>query len=164
MSTRELDSWIGTHTQTHRVIVYICSPTNSMTTCRPASVLFLIYGYNYIAQVYLSCAVTPNLVEHLGITILFFTLFCDFWFRILNYFATWILLRFCLHMTHRGIFYLGPLPQCCRSVFFVSPGSADPVENRIRLLSTQTDPWKSTFLDIWYFSKYSFFILKCKCV
>ena len=43
-STRELDSWIGTHTHTHRVIVYICLLTNSMTTCRPASVLLLIYG------------------------------------------------------------------------------------------------------------------------
>ena len=31
---------------THRVIVYICSPTNSMTTCRPASVLILIYDPN----------------------------------------------------------------------------------------------------------------------
>ena len=43
--TRELDSWIGTHTHIHRVIVYICSPTNSMTTWRPASVLLLIYGF-----------------------------------------------------------------------------------------------------------------------
>ena len=41
----ELDSWIGTHTHTHRVIVYICLPTNSMTTCRPASVLLFIYGF-----------------------------------------------------------------------------------------------------------------------
>ena len=24
-----------THTHTHSVIVYICLPTNSMTTCRP---------------------------------------------------------------------------------------------------------------------------------
>ena len=35
---------LGTHTHTHRVIVYICFPTNSMTICRPASVLLLIYG------------------------------------------------------------------------------------------------------------------------
>ena len=36
---------LRTHTpHSHRVIVYICSPTNSMTTCRPASVLLLIYG------------------------------------------------------------------------------------------------------------------------
>ena len=48
-STRELDSWIGTHT--HRVIVYLGSPTNSMTTYRPASVLLLIcdvHGINTI--------------------------------------------------------------------------------------------------------------------
>ena len=32
------------HTHTHGVIVYICSPTNSMTTCRPA--LILIYDYH----------------------------------------------------------------------------------------------------------------------
>ena len=40
--TRELNSWIDTHA--HRVIVYICSPTNSMTTCYPASALVLIYA------------------------------------------------------------------------------------------------------------------------
>ena len=35
------------NTHTHRVIVYICLlvPTNSMTKCRPASVLILIYDY-----------------------------------------------------------------------------------------------------------------------
>ena len=31
------------HTHKHRVIVYICSPVNSMTTRRPVSVLLLIY-------------------------------------------------------------------------------------------------------------------------
>ena len=36
-------AYINTHT--FRVIVYICVPTNSMTTCSPASVLLLIYGY-----------------------------------------------------------------------------------------------------------------------
>ena len=41
---RELDARIGTHTHTHRVIVYICFPINSMTTCRPVSVLLFIYG------------------------------------------------------------------------------------------------------------------------
>ena len=40
------NSWIGTHTHTHSVIVYICSPTNSMTTCRPSSVLLLIYAFS----------------------------------------------------------------------------------------------------------------------
>ena len=34
-----------THTHTHRVIVYICYPTNSMTTCKPASVLLFIYEF-----------------------------------------------------------------------------------------------------------------------
>ena len=37
-------AYINTHTETHRVIVYIFSPT-VMTTCRPASALLLIYGY-----------------------------------------------------------------------------------------------------------------------
>ena len=38
-------AYINTHT--HRVIVYACSPTNSMTTCRPASVLLLIHDASY---------------------------------------------------------------------------------------------------------------------
>ena len=43
MSMRKLDSWICTHTRAHRVIVYICLQHSLMTTCRPASVLILIY-------------------------------------------------------------------------------------------------------------------------
>ena len=35
-------AYIKAHT--HRVIVYMCFPTNLMTTCRPSSVLILIYG------------------------------------------------------------------------------------------------------------------------
>ena len=32
-----------TNTHTHRVIVYTCLPLNSMTTCRPAFLLILIF-------------------------------------------------------------------------------------------------------------------------
>ena len=53
-STRELDSWIGTRTHTHMVIGYICSPNNSMKTCRPASVLLLIYVHmSVLAHIFL---------------------------------------------------------------------------------------------------------------
>ena len=43
-----LKSFAYINTHTHRVIVYICPPTNSMTTCRSASVLFLIYVFTLL--------------------------------------------------------------------------------------------------------------------
>ena len=43
LNNRPQESCVHKHTHTQRVIVYICSPTNSMTTCRPASVLLLIF-------------------------------------------------------------------------------------------------------------------------
>ena len=50
LKNRPQESCVHTHTQTHRVIVYIWSPTNSMTTCRPTSVLLLIYDWCYLAR------------------------------------------------------------------------------------------------------------------
>ena len=43
LKNRTQESCVHKYTHTHRVIVYTCLQNNSMTTCRPASVLILIY-------------------------------------------------------------------------------------------------------------------------